>query len=135
MEATMRPMVSVLLAAATITATPNFSAAQDVLAQRYNVYVQKDKLNVFQKTIKELNTPEGQAVLTVVAAYIGVDPGTVNAAVAGTADMIVPNDQQDTSGIIRTPVGYTICLAKPSNPNMGAGQHGIETHGDTTFNT
>ncbi|SFV01025.1 hypothetical protein [Bradyrhizobium arachidis] len=131
----MKSRLRMIAGVVAVIGTPYSALAQDVLAQRYNVFIQHDKVSFIQKTIKELNTPEGRAVLSAAAAYLGVDPATVNAAIAGTADMVVPKDQQDSRGIIRSSEGYTICLAKPSNENMGAGQHGIETHGDTTFNT
>ncbi|WP_271504272.1 hypothetical protein [Bradyrhizobium sp. CCBAU 11357] len=131
----MRSKFIFIISAAAVAATPNLVSAQDVLVQRYNVFVQRDQQSFIEKTVKELNTPEGSAVLTVVGTYLGMDPKILNAAVAGTASLVVPSNQQDTSGIIRSPEGYTVCLARPADPKMGAGQHGIETHGDTTFNT
>lgn len=124
--------------AAYLISSLNCASAQDdpeILVNRYNVLIQRDKLNVLQKTAKELNTSEGQAVVSAACFVIGCDPISINASIAEGARMIVPEGQQDMNGIIQTPVGYTICYAEPSNQNMGAGDKGIETHGDTTFNT
>lgn len=131
----MQLMLPIVMGVAAAIATPLAVSAQtDVLAQRYDVFIQHDKLNVFQKTVKELNTSEGRIVLGAAATYLGLDPNSTNAAVAGSAHMVVPNGPEEFRGIIKSPAGYTICLAKPANPNMGAGEQGIETHGDTTFN-
>lgn len=133
-EAAMR-LFQTLTVLASLASLNTGANAQEILVQRYNVHIQRDKLSIIEKTTKELNTPEGRALVTAVAMYFGVNPAAINAGIAEGAKMIVPGGQQDMSGLIRTPVGYTICYARPSNPNMGAGQHGIETHGDTTFNT
>lgn len=110
-------------------------SSQEILVNRYDVLIQRDKLDIFQKTGKELNTPEGKAIVAAACAYFGCDADKVNVGIAEAAKFIVPSGQQDMKGLIQTPVGYTICYATPSNPNMGAGDKGIETHGDTTFNT
>lgn len=109
--------------------------SQEILVNRYDVLVQHDKLNVFHKTGQELDTDEGRALVAAACAYFGCDPSKVSAGIAGAAKLIVPGGQQDMKGLIQTPVGYTICYAAPSNPNMGSGDKGVETHGDTTFNT
>jgi len=108
--------------------------AQDVVVNHFDWFVQHDKMSIIEKTIKEANTPEGQAIISAVAAYVGIDPKTTSIALAAAASFKPPAQQQDMSGLIQTPPGYTICFARPSNPNPGAGDKGIETHGDTTFN-
>jgi hypothetical protein len=128
------PVTVVCAAIAAMYSTAAY-ADEEFLAQRYDVNIQKDKLTILEKTTKELTTPEGQALVTVVATYFGLPADKINVGIAAAAKFIVPGGQQDTSGLIRTPVGYTICFAKPSNPNMSSGDKGIETHGDTTFNT
>lgn len=127
--------VTVVCAATAAMSSMAAQAEEEILAQRYDVNIQKDKLTILEKTTKELATPEGQALVTAVATYFGLPADKINVGIATAAKFVVPGGQQDTSGIIRTPVGYTICYAKPSNENMGSGDKGIETHGDTTFNT
>ncbi len=108
--------------------------AQEILVNRYDVLVQHDKVDIVQKTTKELTTKEGQAVVAAACAFFGCDPDKVNASIAEAAKLIVPNDKQDMRGIIRTDVGYTICEAKLIGPR-GAGDKDVETHGGSTFNT
>jgi hypothetical protein len=136
-EEAMRLTSSVTIVCAAIAAISSTAAQaeEEILAQRYDVNIQKDKLSIIEKTTKELTTPEGQALVTAVATYFGLPADKINIGIATAAKFVVPGGQQDTSGLIRTPVGYTICYAQPSNPNMGSGDKGIETHGDTTFNT
>jgi hypothetical protein len=109
------------------------AAAQvEVLVQRYDVFVER-KRGVIQKTVKELGSKEGRAIVSAAAAYFGVDPSKMNAGISA-AQMLVPGGSEEMRGLIQTPVNYTICYAVPLGPS-GAGQHGIETHGDSTFNT
>jgi len=109
--------------------------AQEYLLQRYDPSVQHGKSSSFIKTIKELNTKEGRAAVNALASYIGVDPAKIDAGIARTTDIIIPSDQEDIGGLIRAPEGYTICYAKPAMDDIGPGHRGIETYGDTTFNT
>jgi hypothetical protein len=111
------------------------SIAQEYLLQRYDPFVQHGKPSFLEKRIKELNTKEGRAAVNALASYIGIDPVKIDAGIARTADILIPPDQEDIGGLIRTPEGYTICYAKPAMDDIGAGQRGIETYGDTIFNT
>ena len=108
--------------------------AQDVIVNHYEVLKQCKKMSFFDKTIKELNTPEGRALISIAGKLVGINPDIVN-----IATRAIPikgqSNVQDTYPFIRSPVGYTICSAAPSNLNTGSGMHGIETHGDTTFNS
>jgi hypothetical protein len=109
-------------------------AADDVIVSHFEVLKACKKISFLDKTVKELKTPQGQAILAAGAAMVGVDPKTV-----GVVAKAIPVDnqstEQDTYPFIRSPEGYTICSARPSNLNTGSGQYGIETHGDTTFNS
>ena len=108
--------------------------AEDVLVSHFEVLKKCAKIDFLSKTVKEAKTPEGQALIKLAASLVGVDPTIVNIGLA-----VIPIEgvgkKQDTYPFIRSPVGYTICSAKPSNLNMGAGENGIQTHGDTTFNS
>jgi hypothetical protein len=109
-------------------------AAEDVIISHHEVLKSCGKIGFLDKTIKEIKTPEGQAILTAVATYIGFDPTAVNVLI-NNIPIEGDGNQQDTHPFIRSPVGYTICAARPTNLKMGSGQYGIETHGDTTFNS
>jgi hypothetical protein len=111
------------------------SVAREYLLQRYNPFVQHGKRSFFAKTIKELNTKESRAAVNALTSYIGIDPAKVDADIARTADIVISSDQEDIGGLIRAPEGYTICYAKPAMDDIGPGHRGIETLGDTTFNT
>ncbi|MGJ4945023.1 hypothetical protein ACQR1W_30970 [Bradyrhizobium sp. HKCCYLS1011] len=107
----------------------------DVIVHHFDWIVQHDKQSFVEKTVKEANTPEGKAIIGAVATYIGVNPKVTSIGLAALAATAPRAGVQDTNGLIQSPVGYTICYARPSNPNMGAGDKGIETHGDSTFNS
>jgi hypothetical protein len=109
-------------------------AADDVLVSHYEVLKQCKKISFLEKTTKEANTPEGQAIIGIAANIIGVNPNIIKIGLSAIPVEGAGNEQ-DTYPFIRSPVGYTICSAKPSNLNTGSGQFGIETHGDTTFNS
>ncbi|TCM62368.1 hypothetical protein [Rhizobium sp. BK068] len=124
-----------LLAGVIVALTPfQVFADSDVIVSHFEVLKQCGKMSFIDKTVKELNTPEGKALITLAAGAVGVDPTLVGVAVAAIP-IEGQGNQQDTHPFIRSPVGYTICSARPSNLNTGAGQYGIETHGDTTFNS
>jgi hypothetical protein len=108
--------------------------AEDVIVSHFEVLKQCAKISFLAKTIKEAKTPEGKALLNVAGSLVGIDPSVVSIGI-----MAIPiegaGQEQDTHPFIRSPQGFTICSAKPSNLNMGSGENGIETHGDTTFNS
>lgn len=108
--------------------------AEDVLASHYNVLKKCDKISFLEKTAKEANTPEGKALIAIVVSMVGVDPNIVSIGLAAI-QVEAGGSGQDTYPFVRSPVGYTICSAQPSSLNIGAGENGIETHGDTTFNS
>jgi hypothetical protein len=112
---------------------PGVAVAQAVLISHHEILKKCGKIDFITKTIKEAKTPEGQALIQVAASAIGVDPNTVDIAIA-TIPVAGAGNQQDTYPNIPSPSSYTICNAIPSNLNMGSGDKGIETHGDTTFN-
>ncbi|WHO74621.1 hypothetical protein [Rhizobium sp. BT03] len=127
--------MKMLIAGVIVALTPfQVSADDDVLVSHFEVLKQCNRMSFIDKTAKELNTPEGKALITVAAGALGVDPTLVGLAVAAIP-IEGQNNEQDTHPFIRTPKGYTICTARPSNLNTGSGQYGIETHGDTTFNS
>lgn len=118
--------------------TPLFSASAatkaDFLVQRYSVYINHNKVGILQNTIKQLNTGTGHAIITAVSVLLGGSSTALNGGIALAAKFAVPRGRiQDTRGLIRSPTGYTICYASPTN--IGARNRGIETHGDSTFNT
>ncbi|TBY41605.1 hypothetical protein [Rhizobium leguminosarum] len=124
-----------LIAAVVVALAPlQVLADDDVIVSHFEVLKQCKKMSFIDKTIKEAKTPEGKALITVAAGALGVDPTLVGFAVAAIP-IEGQNNSQDTYPFIRSPVGYTICSARPSNLKMGSGQYGIETHGDTTFNS
>ena len=117
-----------------VSTTSSGEAQEDILVQRYNLNIQRDKLNVAQQAAKAISDPKDIPIFFPgVAGILTSYPADVSVG-AAAAKMIIPSGKQDMSGLIQTPPGYTICLAKPVE-GSGAGQHGIETHGDTTFNT
>lgn len=107
--------------------------AEDVIVSHFDVLKQCAKVSFLAKTIKEAKTPEGQALLNVGASLVGINPTVVSIGIRAIP-IEGASQEQDTHPFIRSPDGYTICSAKPSNLNMGSGDNGIETHGDTTFN-
>ncbi len=127
--------IAAISMALVLSSSPSFATDDDVIVSRFDILKACKKINFFDKTAKELKTPEGTVVLAAIASMVGVDPKTVSAAVKA---LPIENQTtaQDTYPLIRSPVGYTICSARPSNANNPryAGQYGIETHGDTTFN-
>ncbi|PWI54093.1 hypothetical protein B5K03_11645 [Rhizobium phaseoli] len=124
-----------LIAAVVVALAPlQVLADDDVIVSHFEVLKQCGRMSFVDKTMKELNTPEGKAIISVAAGALGLDPTLVGFAVAAIP-IEGQNNQQDTHPFIRAPSGYTICYARPSNLNMGSGQYGIETHGDTTFNS
>lgn len=107
----------------------------DVIVATYNILEKQERISFIQKTAKEMNTPEGKLIFGAVASYLGIDSKLVAAAVNKLAPQATQNRKgEDYTGFFRTPVGYTICYARPTNPNMGSGQFGIETH-NSTYNT
>lgn len=114
---------------------PAAAVADDVLISHFEVLKACKKVSFLDKTVKELKTPEGQALLNVAAGLVGVNPTAVKIGLAAIPIEGGDKQEQDTHPFIRSPAGYTICSAKPSNLNMGSGDKGIETHGDTTFNS
>lgn len=129
--------LNALLAAAVMVAVVNQSHAQDsdVIVAQYNFFKQNDRISFEEKTLKELNTPEGKAIVGAVAGWVGADPKTINLAVGLLAPKVTQTKQgEDYGGFFASPPGYTVCSARPSNPNMGSGHLGIETH-NSTFNT
>jgi hypothetical protein len=117
---------------------PALAQEDKVLVNEYYWIVQQPKVNIAENTLKQLNTPEGKAIIGTAATLIGLDPtltGTI-IGIAGAASKLTSSQNGDErSGLIQSPVGYTICAARPSNPHYGAGDKGIETHCDTTFNS
>ena len=114
-----------------LIAAPCF--AQDVLVRHFEVFVEHRKQNIVEKTVSELNTTQGKALVSAVSTYVGIDPTVTSIAISAVAQRI-GSFAQESKGLIQTPVGYTVCYALPSNPHAGAGDKGIETHGDSTFN-
>lgn len=108
--------------------------AQEYIVQRYSIYIQRDKLSFVDKGIKEANTREGRAILSAAATLAGANPETVNGIITAAQNFLPAQKQQDMRGVIQSKPGYTICYAKPVGP-LGAGEHDIETHGDSTWNT
>jgi len=126
--------VGVLAFCATLTIVTIARAEQEqVLVARYNWLVARPKTNIIPNFIKQLNTPKGKVIIGLVAPYLGVSGELISIGVANIP-IHVTGGPQDFRGVIQSPVGYTICYARPFNPNLGAGDKGIETHGDTTFN-
>jgi hypothetical protein len=113
---------------------PSQAFADDVIISHFEVLKKCGKVDFFSKTIKEAGTPEGRALIGVAASLIGINPTIVKIGIAALP-IEGTGSQQDTYPFIRSPNGYTICSAKPSNMNMGSGENGVETHGDTTFNS
>ena len=130
-----RTALSTVIAALTWIGLSALANAQEAKYQRYGWWHNRDRVSLAEKTAKEASTPEGRALIAAIAIYAGIDPSTVDAAVTTAAAFIVSNDKgNELSGLIQTEVGYTICYAKPISDNIGAGEHGIETH-KSTFNT
>jgi hypothetical protein len=107
---------------------------QDVLVAHYEVLRQCGRDLFNQSQLGALNSAFGKDLVSKGAALAGVDPAAVEIGVRQIPAEHANDRGQDTYPLVRSPVGYTVCAASPSNPNMGAGQAGIETHGDTTFN-
>ena len=119
---------------------PNVSFAQDVLVSRYHVYINQERQGFLAKTAEEMATPEGELILAAAAAYLGIPPEQVTAAAAVVVELARERQTvEEYSGLIQSPPGWTICFARTMCEgtgcgNVGAGMHGIETHGDSTFN-
>jgi hypothetical protein len=120
-----------------IFASPALS--QELFVDRYRITIQQDRQTFFEKTAQEAQTPEGQAIIGSVSAYLGIPPKYIAVGVAGVSSLT--SDQrsdEEFSGLIQSAPGYTICFAATSCVGqacgLGAGEHGIETHGDSTFN-
>jgi hypothetical protein len=137
------PLLKVLIALAvaldTCIALPLPAPAQqndqDVIVRHFDWIVQRDRQTFMEKTAKEANTPEGRAIISAVAAYIGIDPQATTIGLATLAAAAPSAGKQYMSGLIKSPVGYTICYARPSNPNPGAGDKALEARGDSAFNS
>lgn len=110
----------------------NTAFAQDMLVANYSVTIAKDKLSFVEKTIKEANTPEGRALISAAAAGAGVDPNTVSVAMAALAAAKGKTEGEAYYRNITSPKGYTICTAKPHGLKS---YNGVESHGDSTFNS
>jgi hypothetical protein len=122
---------------ALLLVTPAF--AQELYVDRYRIRIQQDRLTFFEKTSKEAQTPEGQAIIGSVSTYLGIPPEYVAIGMEGLSVLTSEQrSEEEFSGLIQSAPGYTICFARTScvgqGCDLGAGEHGIETHGDSTFN-
>jgi hypothetical protein len=58
------------------------ASAQDVMVSHYDVLKKCDKVSFLEKTAKEANTPEGKALISLVASTIGINPTIVSIGLA-----------------------------------------------------
>lgn len=123
----MRTLVTALM----VSIASGSIAAEDVLVNRQAILKKCAKIGVFQNIVKQAQTPEGKAIIGTALTLVGVDPSTT-VGMIGTIPVQGDSGAQDTYPFIRSPEGYTICTVR--NVGVGSGQHGIETHGDTTLN-
>jgi hypothetical protein len=113
------------------------NSAEDVLWSRMDIKIEK-RLSFLDKTLQEIDTPEGKKILATsaaIAAYFGFDPKIISFA-AYAAKLLVDKDRTKGEAYyfsVKAPGGYTICKAQPSNPR-GA-YRGIETSRGSTFNS
>jgi hypothetical protein len=103
----------------------------DIIIENYLLHEQQERGGWVEFVKKQAGSDEGKTIITAVATYYGVDPEIT--ALALEASLPTNGYQQDTRPAIHAPKGYTICEAHPSSDEIGAGQHGIETHAGTTF--
>ena len=83
-------------------------SAQDVSVQDFDWDVVHHKVSVIDNTIKQANTPEGQAIIGAVATTLGVDPKTTSIALAALAQLQKPDDSKEDMGTtIQSPPGYS----------------------------
>jgi hypothetical protein len=102
-----------------------------ILIENYLLDVRVERGTWIDFVKKEAGSKEGKTIITAVATLYDVDPEIT--AIALEAALPPSGYVQDTNPEIHAPAGYTICEAHPTSDNIGAGEHGIETHGDTTF--
>ena len=95
-----------VIVAGTSSALP--TVGQEVLVSQQLFFVQVDKAGVFPKSIDEMNSAEGRAIVADAAYYLGVDPAGAAAAVAATDEVFDATGNVEASGIVRAPEGYTI---------------------------
>lgn len=105
----------------------------DVIVGHFEWIVQRHRLSLIQKSQNEATTPQGKALLTAVAHYLGINPRITSIGLAALEVKNPPSSVGDSEGLIQSPVGYTICYSRPTT-FMGAKQSGINTYGDATFN-
>lgn len=110
-----------------VAASSSFAQNDDILVQRFSVKIEQ-RLNFFDKTLKEAGTPEGKAIIGAAASYFGVPQAIVSIALAATLDSKQQGEAYYKN--IASPTGYTICYAKP----LGEPYHGVESSQDSTFN-
>ena len=116
------------------------ASAQEAFVNRYHIYIQQGRQEFLGKTAQEMNTPEGQAILSAAAIYFGIPPEAVALATGAIASVTAEQrSDEEFSGLINSMEGYTICFAENvcdgvGCGTVGAGKHGIETHNDSTFN-
>ncbi len=103
----------------------------DIIIENYVLHEQQERGGWVEFVIKQGGSDEGKMIISAVAAYYGVEPEVT--ALALEASFPKSGYQQDTRPEITAPDGYTICEAHPTTDDIRAGQHGIETHGGTTF--
>ena len=105
----------------------------DVIVGHFEWLIQRHRISLIAKSPKEATTPQGKALIAAAARYLGINPRVTSIGLASLEVKKPPTGVGESEGLIQSPVGYTICYSRPSNP-MGAKQSGIETHGDAIFN-
>jgi hypothetical protein len=104
--------------------------AQEIVGQRYQINRTVSPEGPWQWVVRQVNTPEGQALLAAAGAAFAIPPGTISTvvAVADVAARFEPRRGEEYRGILPAPGGYSICRVQ----RVGTG---FSVSRRTTFNT
>lgn len=91
------------------------ASSKDFLVQRFELHFEREQGSFLKKTLKEMNSAEGKALINTVGGMVGIPPGTLAAAIAAAevANSAVKNSQKgdENRWSWTFPEGYLYCRA------------------------